>query len=98
MVATARRGRFDEFTWAAITGLTGAAPGAVRALIDAYGATGTGLSPFEFIEAAIALVFITLLVTALIQPRNRGKSALEMVEIIKARRHDTLTVVQGGGS
>ena len=98
MVATARRGRFDEFTWAAITGLTGTAPGAVRALIDAYGATGTGLSPFEFIEAAIALVFITLLVTALIQPRNRGKSALEMVEIIKARRHDTLTVVQGGGS
>jgi hypothetical protein len=95
MVATARRGRLDEFTWAAITGLTGATPGAVRALHDGYVATGPGLSIFGLLEVAMALIFLTLLVTAIIQPRNRGKPAMEIVDEIKARRHDTLTVVQG---
>jgi hypothetical protein len=98
MVGTARRGRLDEFTWAAIGGAVASGPSALRDLHDAYFvANPPGLALFSSFEVAIFLVFLTLTVTAFIQPRNRGKSTKELIDDIQHRRHDTYKVIHGGG-
>jgi hypothetical protein len=90
-VGTARRGVFDEFTWASITGTVAAAPSAIQALHDAFfGPNPSGLSLFGLSEILILEVFLTLTITAFVQPRNRGKTANQLIEDIKKRRREVL--------
>jgi len=85
MLATLPRasGRLNEFFWAALTGLLGASPGASEAVHAALAREPIALSLFESIEVGAALIFFTLMLTAIIQRRLNGKTSLEYLDELR---------------
>ena len=53
MLATHPRRKWDEFTWAALTGTISAAPSAAQAIWSAYQRSPFSLQAFEFVQVAI---------------------------------------------
>src|SRR5262249_36839314 len=73
--ATLRRGRFDEFTWAAISGFAASLPSTIHSIVVVRARPEFSLSLPEAVDFAVSLVFVVLLMVALF--RNRGPSAME---------------------
>lgn len=68
MLATLPRGKWGEFTWAAFSGLVGAAPSGAEALHTAFwGTSPQGLSWFGAVQVGLTVVFLTLFLTAIRQ-------------------------------
>jgi hypothetical protein len=81
MLASARRNRLGDSTWAAISGFVASLPAAAHDVLDAYtGASPTGLTAVGLLEVSICVGFFAFMLTALLW--DRGKSADQMVREI----------------
>lgn len=78
-LATLRRGRWDEFTWAAIGGFAASVPGTAHTVSNVIPKQPFSLSLSESVDLAITLVFVVLLGVALFG-RNRGQTSMEYLE------------------
>src|SRR5262245_29362695 len=52
-LATLRRGKVDEFTWAAIGGFLASVPGTAHSIVDVHGAGNFSLSFSQFVDFAV---------------------------------------------
>jgi hypothetical protein len=78
-LATLRRGWFDEFTWAAIGGLTASLPSSVHSFIDVRALANFSLSLPQATDFGVTLVFLTMTIVALIS-RKRGMTSMRYLE------------------
>lgn len=86
-LATLRRGWVDEFTWAAISGLFAALPGAGQSLMEALANKVTSkahilvFTPTEDVNFAAFLVFAVLILVAFFRKENRGLNSMKYLEL-----------------
>lgn len=81
MVASARRNRLGDSTWAAISGFAASLPAAAHDVLEAYtGQSPSQLTAVGLLEVSICVGFFAFMMTALLW--DRGKSADQMVREI----------------
>lgn len=81
MLATARRNRIGDSTWAAVSGFAASLPASVHDLIDAYSGTNPpGLSAGRLVDVAICVLFLGFFFMSLF--RERGQCAADLLEEI----------------
>lgn len=78
-LATLRRGRFDEVTWAAFTGFAASLPSAIHSLMEVVDKPVFSLSLPETVDLGVALIFLTISVMALFS-RNKGPTSMQYLE------------------
>jgi hypothetical protein len=78
-LATLRRGWFDEFTWAAMTGLVASLPSAVHSFMEVRVVHPFALSLPQAVDFCVVIVFLTLTVATLFS-RNRGPTSMQYLE------------------
>lgn len=78
-LATLRRGRFDEFTWAAMTGFVASLPAAVHSYIEVKQQNAFSLSLPQAVDFGVLLIFLTLTIVTLLS-RNSGMTSMEYLE------------------
>ena len=88
-LATLPRNKLSEFCWAAIAGLVGALPSAVEALFSAFGGDAPGgLTAFQTVQVAIAVVFLTLTIAALVQQGKTQMTAMDYLNKLRSAGGD----------
>jgi hypothetical protein len=78
-LATLPRGKFDEFTWAAVTGLLASLPSSIHSFVDLRQAAVFSLSLPQSVDFGVSLIFVTLTIVALVS-RGREQSSMEYLE------------------
>lgn len=80
-LATLRRGRFDEFTWAVFTGLVASLPSALDSYLEVISKPTFSLDATESINFALLVVFLTLCAVAYFKGQKDGLSSMEYLEL-----------------
>jgi hypothetical protein len=78
-LATLRRGRFDEFTWAAIGGLAASLPSTAHSYTEVRTLAVFSLSLPQAVDFGVTLVFLTMVIVALVS-RKRGMTSMQYLE------------------
>src|SRR5262249_39220188 len=78
-LATLRRGKLDEFSWASITGLAASLPAMAHSWALVAARSEFSLHLPEFVDFGVTLVFLVLTAVALISG-NRGPTSIQYLE------------------
>src|SRR5262245_40781027 len=79
-LATLRRGRLNEFTWASISGLAASIPSTTHSWAEVMAKPEFSLSFPQAIDFAVSLIFLVLLTVALVSGQNRGLTSMQYLE------------------
>jgi hypothetical protein len=79
-LATLRRGRFDEFMWASITGFVASIPSAIHSGSLVMSRNASSIEFPEAIDFGITLIFAVLVAVASFSWKNRGLTSIEYLE------------------
>ena len=79
-LATLRRGRFDEFTWAALTGLLATIPSTAHSLSVVFSRNKFFLELSEAVDLGMMLIFVVLVAVAFMSGKNRGPTSMQYLE------------------
>ena len=78
-LATLRRGKLDEFTWAAMGGLAASLPRTASSIADVIAQKTFSLSLPQFTDFVVTIIFLTLCGVAALS-RNRGTTSMQYLD------------------